>query len=273
MGETTAMAPVDLKAIERLLTDVAREEIVSRFRNLADGDIREKKPGDLVTEADIRAEERLSRELEAMFPGTIAIGEESVARGDVEREVINGERPVWVMDPVDGTSAFAAGNPRFTTLLTLYEEGRAVATWNQAPMFGRSAYAARGEGAVLDGARVSMRSDAALIDARLLLPPRGYSRLVGERQVRVPVHVARTEVSIGFGVDVFDLLDGTADIAMFGTKNPWELPGGALMIEEAGGVFVGLSEGTGLDRWDMLDSPYIAAASQSLADEMRAVLS
>lgn len=74
---------------------------------------------DPVTAADRGAEEAMRRLIAARFPDHGVIGEEHGAdRPDAEF--------VWVLDPVDGTRAFVAGLPLWTTLIGLRHAGRSV---------------------------------------------------------------------------------------------------------------------------------------------------
>src|SRR5437764_1182722 len=74
---------------------------------------------DPVTRADREAETEIRRMIAARYPDHGVIGEEH-----------GSERPdaefVWVLDPVDGTRAFVAGLPLWTTLIGLRFEGRPV---------------------------------------------------------------------------------------------------------------------------------------------------
>ena len=74
---------------------------------------------DPVTQADRDAEAAMRRLITERFPDHGVIGEEyGEDRPDAEY--------VWVLDPVDGTRAFVAGLPLWTTLIALRHEGRPV---------------------------------------------------------------------------------------------------------------------------------------------------
>lgn len=71
---------------------------------------------DPVTEADRQAEAVIRRRIAERYPDHGVIGEEYGAdRPDAEH--------VWVLDPVDGTRAFIAGLPLWTTLIALRTAG------------------------------------------------------------------------------------------------------------------------------------------------------
>ena len=73
------MSLIDPDKVAAIVRSVAEGEILTRFGVLGSADIIEKRPGNagnLVTTADIEAEKILTRELQILFPGTVAIGEE-----------------------------------------------------------------------------------------------------------------------------------------------------------------------------------------------------
>ena len=132
--------------VEQLIRDVAAEHVLPYFGRLTAADIVEKGPGDLVTIADRSAEAALTEALTALVPGTVVVGEEAVAGDPGVLARLAGPDPVWVIDPVDGTHNFAAGNPRFTTLVTLARGGELLASWTYAPVLGVMATAGPGPG-------------------------------------------------------------------------------------------------------------------------------
>ena len=109
-----------------LLRTAARAEILPRFRRLASADIREKGPGDLVTVADEESERQLTRRLMDLVPNSVVIGEEAVAADSKVLDRVFDDAPVWIVDPVDGTSNFAAGKPAFGVIVA---QNMQCSTW------------------------------------------------------------------------------------------------------------------------------------------------
>ncbi len=114
---------VTVAEVERLIRRVADERILPYFGRLEPGDVVEKTPGDLVTVADRGAEEALSLALSRLVPGSVVVGEESVAADPTTLARLSGAAPVWIIDPVDGTHNFASGSSRFSTLVALADQG------------------------------------------------------------------------------------------------------------------------------------------------------
>ena len=77
----------NLLTVGELMRAVAISEVLPKFRNLNPNQINEKDFGELVTDADLRAEEVLERELRAMLPGSRVIGEEMIiVRNQISQE-------------------------------------------------------------------------------------------------------------------------------------------------------------------------------------------
>jgi fructose-1,6-bisphosphatase/inositol monophosphatase family enzyme len=125
---------VDIDRVSAIVREVAAAEIMPRWRNLGAGEVERKShAGDLVTVADRAAETALSQALMALLPGSLAIGEEAVHAEPGLLQHLRDEAPVWVLDPIDGTRAFAEGRTEFDVMVALVRGGRPVAGWILAP--------------------------------------------------------------------------------------------------------------------------------------------
>jgi fructose-1,6-bisphosphatase/inositol monophosphatase family enzyme len=105
----------------------ARSEIMPRFRRLGPDDVRAKSaPDDLVTEADLAAEDAISRDLAQDFPDALILGEEAVESDPTLLDRLPDAELAFVIDPVDGTWNFAAGLATFGVILAVVEKGETV---------------------------------------------------------------------------------------------------------------------------------------------------
>jgi myo-inositol-1(or 4)-monophosphatase len=102
---------------------------------------------DFVTEADGQTERFIRERLQRLFPGEAILGEE--LGGAVE-----GSGPLWVLDPIDGTSNFARGGDRWCVSIGLVMGGRAVAGAIARHAPAEIFAAAQGLGATLNGAPI-----------------------------------------------------------------------------------------------------------------------
>jgi fructose-1,6-bisphosphatase/inositol monophosphatase family enzyme len=78
----------------------------------------------LLSEADAATEEFIARQMRASFPGDPLIGEETAGdmAPDFHTTALSAER-AWVVDPIDGTNNFVAGNPVWCVSVALLERG------------------------------------------------------------------------------------------------------------------------------------------------------
>ena len=100
-----------------------------------------KPDGSFVTELDRRIEDRLRARLETRFPGWAFVGEEGAPASPAP------DRPRIILDPIDGTAAFARGLNFYAISLALLDEtGHPVLAVLHLPGMGRWAVAAFGPG-------------------------------------------------------------------------------------------------------------------------------
>src|SRR5690349_11379791 len=99
-----------------------------------------------VTEADEAAEALILPELARIFPGVPCVAEEACARGGIPS--IGNDSSFLLIDPLDGTREFLAGNGEFTVNIALIEAGSPVLGVVHLPALGVT-YAGGPEGASL----------------------------------------------------------------------------------------------------------------------------
>jgi fructose-1,6-bisphosphatase/inositol monophosphatase family enzyme len=236
-----SLTEAEIEAVLTLLRTVSAAEIMPRFRKLKAGDIRTKSgPLDPVTVADEAAEKALAAGLRALFPGDDVIGEEAVAANPDLLERLGQPGRVWVIDPIDGTSNYAADLPLFGVILALVEADKTLAGFIHDPVGDDTAIAIIGGGAWMqtrDGARKHLRVAAALpvnemtgsVSWRFLPEPlrsRVLSRL--DRLAAVPDYRCAAH-------QYRMIAAGHCQIQLFRKLLPWDHAAGVLLHREAGG--------------------------------------
>ncbi|MCB1037484.1 MAG: histidinol-phosphatase [Acidobacteria bacterium] len=101
--------------------------LTARFR-ARDLRVEAKADGTPVTDADKDIEAAVREELRRATPELGILGEEEGAEGD--------SRDRWILDPIDGTMSFLAGDPRFAFLLALELDGALELALIYSPMIG-----------------------------------------------------------------------------------------------------------------------------------------
>ena len=155
--------PDPLKVIDFLphLEKVARNagDLALGFFNPGErtsADISYKNGGSPVTEADLLVDRFLIQELRRLRPEAAWLSEEST---DSDARLANQE--LIVVDPIDGTTAFARGDARWAISIAYVLAGQPIAGVIHAPALGETFTAAVGQGAFVNGRRLmaSRRKD------------------------------------------------------------------------------------------------------------------
>ncbi|MFD0311573.1 inositol monophosphatase family protein [Streptomyces sp. NPDC127119] len=232
-----------LADVEQAVREAAATEIMPRFRQLAAHEVDQKSgPHDLVTDADRKAEEHLTEVLGKLLPGSVVVGEEAVHADPVTYEALQGEAPVWIVDPVDGTRQFVHGDPGFCTLVALAQRGVVLASWTYAPVRDQLAVAVRGRGAQLDGEPLLAGAPDPGRDLEVATSHPDYTT---DDQKRALLGLRTKGVSPrpcgSAGLEYLAIARGELDAVAFSWEAAWDHAAGLLLVEEAGGAHLTLA--------------------------------
>ena len=190
---------------------------------------------DLVSEADINAEQAVIRVIHATFRDHAILGEESATDTDPNSPAL------WVIDPLDGTTNFLHDVPHFAVSIGYFEYGQPICgvIWNPAR---EDLYSAiKGQGAQYNDRPIQVSSidrlDQSLIgtgfhvirDAKLGATLGAIEELFG-----LNIHCIRR-----FGSAALDLCHVASGLygAYFEYQlSAWDFAAGMLIVQEAGGV-------------------------------------
>ncbi len=240
-------------AVLRLIVDVAAQVVVPRFRALADHEVIEKSPGDLVTIADREGEERITEALLADDPNALVVGEEAVAHNPSLLDELGHASHAWLVDPVDGTRNFVKGSPDYAVMVAEIRDGVTVRGWIWQPAHELAMTGERLGGVFVNGMPVTRPA-----------PAPGESPPWAGRSARRVLQGGHGQVSVSHtayccGVDYPNLVLGVTDFLLYVHSRPWDHAAGALFVEEVGGV-VQRRDGTPYDPRRRSGGPLLAAA-------------
>ena len=195
-----------------------------------------KRDGSPVTEADYAAERFLRSEILATYPDDAIEGEE-------EGQVTGRTGRTWVIDPIDGTKAFAQGVPLFATLLALVDEDGPAVGVICLPALDECVWAGRGRGASWDGVPCRVSGHAGLKDSYVCTSGLSYwpDRALG----RVRAAGARIRTwgdAYGYALVATGRAEAMVDPECF----DWDVAPMSVIVTEAGGRF---SDTAGADDW------------------------
>jgi myo-inositol-1(or 4)-monophosphatase len=221
----------------RLLTAraVAREAgklAFDYFKRRAQLQVELKGMQDVVSVADRAVEDLMRARLSGAFPDDDLLGEEG---GGAERRA---GAALWVIDPIDGTANFLRGMPYWSVALAYVVDDRVGIGVTYDPVHDELFWARRGGGAHRDHApiRVSGATD----------PQRGVVGSTFTFKMDINRYLAIVEGILRAGSDhrrmgstalmMCHVADGRLDGCMTGYCNSWDVIGGLLLVQEAGGV-------------------------------------
>ena len=206
-------------------------------------DVEQKNQDDVsepVTQADRIANELIVTGLQREFPGDGILAEESV---DTKRRL--GKSRVWMVDPLDGTNGFIAGNGDFAVQIGLAEEGEVIVAVVYAPLSGVLYRAVRGEGTWIE--RPEFEPERAQVSDRRELRDMRLAASRSHRSPRMNKVVQRfgfrEEVQRGsVGIKIGLLIEQQCDvyIHLSPRTKQWDTCAPQLILTEAGGQMTDL---------------------------------
>ncbi len=230
---TSGSAPlIDPAPVMRLLEDTAAAVILPRFRALAPDEVRDKRPGDPVTVADLESERLITEGLRALAPEAVVIGEEAVSSDPALLSRLHDDGLAWTLDPIDGTINFVKGRAAFVVMVGLAEAGVVRQGWIYDPVHGGRLEVVVGGGVRLDGRPPALEAARAPADAI----GAAYGRIDGRGDVAKLLvasgRIATLDRTWSGGVDYLRLARGELDFFLSTGSLPWDhVPGVALAAE------------------------------------------
>jgi len=197
---------------------------------------------DPVTIADREAEALIAGCLHRRFPADGLDGEEEGAKAGSSGRT-------WLIDPLDGTVNFSGGMPTFAVVLTLVEdeaEERALLNVTYDPIRREMFHAVRGQGACLNDERIEVghHADLSRAMAHIHLSSRSEVWTASIEVVKRLSHVAPHIRNFGStAIAQAYVAAGRIDAHVKVLSGRWDVVGGNLLVEEAGGVVTALDGG------------------------------
>ena len=250
-------------ALAHHLADLAAE-IAQRHRSAGPPAARVKDDGSPVTDADHEVEYTLRSRIRQEYPDDEFLGEESGGSETARRR--------WIIDGIDGTASYLAGEPEWSTLIALEERGEITLGMVCAPALGRRWWAVQGSGAwtapqssrsVSPAQRLTLAEGGSLRDAVIGIWPPAPRLSPAQRAIaaNLAARAAHTRPALDWtGVDPARAVPsakpssgtgtchggllvatGQLDAFLLMTAGPWDIAALIPVVEEAGGVFSDLA--------------------------------
>ena len=202
-------------------------------------EVRVKGLRDIVTDADMAAEQAVIQTIHARFPDHALLSEEG--------NNSSGDAPyTWIVDPLDGTTNYSRRLPIFSVSVGLLHEGQPAAGVVYDPLRDHLFAAERGRGATLNGKPLRVSAFDRVDHAMIGLDWAHTHQERGETVACLTRIAPACGTVRGLGSAALALcyvaagwLDAYFNVGL----KPWDVAAGALLIEEAGGRVTDLRGG------------------------------
>ncbi len=195
-------------------------------------DVKYKKFLEPVTLADNASNDAILRRISKTFPNDDIVSEEGNGADTI------GTKPVWVIDPLDGTTNFINHIPLFAVAIARMENGVPTVAVIYDPVHDEMFAAERGKGATLNGMPMHTTTRDVTRGA-LLIAGRGYRDHDRVRHGKIIYSLERVTPYFrrlgSAAIMLSALAAGRADALILTGNKPWDTVAGTLLVEEAGG--------------------------------------
>jgi histidinol-phosphatase len=250
---------VNLEPYRAFLLELAERsgDYIRPFFGAPDLAVERKADESPVTQADRGAEQLMRAMIRRKFPGHGILGEEF-------GEENAGAEFTWVLDPVDGTNAFAAACPLFGTLIALLHRGEPVLGAVHQPVL-RQLLVGDGRSCSLNGRPARVRPCSRMEEATLLFSdPLHPARYRDGAAFDALARRARLVRTWGDCYGYLLLATGNADLMCDAIMNPWDIAALIPIVRGAGGVVTAWDGGDPV-RGDSLVAAGLGLHAQAIA--------
>ncbi len=206
------------------------------------GFIREKRgAADIVTEVDIETQKIIIEIIRKNFPDHEILAEEQK-----ENKEFSFDGYVWAIDPIDGTSVFAAGLPTYSCSIALLKDKIPIVAAIYVAVLDQVVWALKGKGTYAENQisniryeKLKIRKKRSLNEATVGFDPAYFQRdkyintiaALLIKKVRIMPMIWSQAASLS--LIAFGIFDGYIQC---GSPKIWDVAAGKLIVEEAGGV-------------------------------------
>jgi len=239
----------------------ASRRLVRDFGEIENLQVSRKGPGDFVTAADVRTDEKLRESLQQARPAIGFLTEEG------EDVVGEDETRRWIIDPIDGTANFMHGIPMFAISIALEEAGEVTAALVYAPISDEMFWAEKGQGAYLDDRRLRVAARRHMGDTVI---GTGIPHL---GRAESPAYLAELNAIMAECAGIRRMGAASLDLAYVAAGRfdgfwetglaPWDIAAGILVAREAGAMVSRTDGGT-----DPLYKGDVLAANEAIHSRM-----
>ena len=230
------MSPFDIEKIRTFGAEItlSAADLIKNMRASGEVSVNFKGVRDLVTTADLAADKLISEGIKKAFPDHKILSEESASNIEALGDALWG--PLWIIDPIDGTTNFAHGHHMTAVSVAFAYKGEMQFGAVCAPFINENYFAVRGGGATLNGKPIKTSEPPSLRDS-LIATGFPYKRddlsLIMKRAEAILKNCRDIRRIGACSLDVSWVACGRID-AYYEDVKPWDIAAAGLIAREAG---------------------------------------
>ena len=217
---TSVLSADQLSAVHQLLDRVAERQRRDFGRIVSDV----KPDGTLITACDRWSDATLVDGLASIVPGEGVLSEEG-------SQTVPASRAYWVVDPLDGTTNFAAGIPFWAISVARFVDGRPSEVFLDMPLLRQRIVALRGRGVTRDGEPLTAETRLLTNSACVSLCSRSIRVLQRKPDQPFPGKIRLQGVA---SLNLVGVATGQTIAALEATPKIWDLAAAWLVLDELG---------------------------------------
>ncbi|RME57452.1 MAG: inositol monophosphatase [Candidatus Dadabacteria bacterium] len=227
------------------------------------------KGGDeIVTTADLKANEIILSTIKEDFPDAVFLSEES------EKESNLYSAKLWIVDPIDGTVNYSRGHLNVGISIAYAENGEVKVGVVHCPFLNETYWAVKKAGAFLNGNPLRIK-DSIKLENSLIATGFPYKREKRERLVKLAGNVLNQCGDIrrlgAASVDICWIASRRID-GYYETVSAWDIAAALLIAKEAGALVGRYKNTTSLNVPDDLNGENLLVAVPSIFNKLKELL-
>lgn len=176
----------------------------------------------VITDADLEADRIITAAIQSQYPDDAILSEEALA------PIQDAQHPIWVVDPLDGTTNFSLGLPIWGVSIARVVGGYPTLAGLSFPLLNELYSAATGQGAWLNGQQIHVKPlDPQQPAAFFTCCTRSHRKYL----IQVPY---KTRILGSAAYDMCAIARGASVAGFQAATKLWDIAAGWLLIQEAG---------------------------------------
>jgi len=196
-------------------------------------EVTKKGPADFVTQVDFMVQDYIAGELKKQYPDVQIMSEEKENRG------IDFSKPVWILDPIDGTTNLVHNFHHSAVSLAFYNGKELEFGIIYNPYSEETFYAIANQGCYLNDERIFVSNTTLLKDSLVMVGTASYYKEMGGNifadifEIYMQCQDVRRTGSAA--LDLAYVACGRVEGFFERSLKPWDIAAGMLIVKEAGG--------------------------------------